>query len=63
MAARCSATARPFGTVTLRHDRALPFDTGALAWAVGDWNAPVNQASIPAELSAAAASYQPEAVA
>ncbi len=49
------ATARPFGTVTLRHDRALPFDTGALMWTVGDSSAPVNQASIPAELTAAAA--------
>ena len=50
-----NATARPFGTITLRHDRSRPFDAAALVWSVANLSTPVNQATVPAEVAAAAA--------
>lgn len=50
-----NATATPFGTITLRHDRAVPFDINALAWTVTNSSTPFNQANVPAEVATAAA--------
>ena len=50
-----SATVAPFGTITLRHDRAVPFDASALVWSITNSTAPVNRLTIPADVAAAAA--------
>ena len=50
-----NATVEPFGTITLRHDRALPFDASALVWSITNSTAPVNRLTIPADVAAAAA--------
>ncbi|MDB5999523.1 MAG: peptidase, partial [Rhizobacter sp.] len=49
------ATVSPYGTITIRHDRAVPFNTGALVWAISNSTAPVNRATIPSDVAAAAA--------
>ncbi|CAN5133466.1 hypothetical protein BH11PSE9_BH11PSE9_02390 [soil metagenome] len=54
-AVEADATVWPFGTITLRHDRTLPFDANALVWSIANSSAPVNRATIPADVAAAAA--------
>lgn len=49
------ATVSPFGTITIRHDRAVPFDPNALVWSITNSSAPVNRLTIPEEVAAAAA--------
>jgi acetylornithine deacetylase/succinyl-diaminopimelate desuccinylase-like protein len=49
------ATVTPFGTVTLRHDRSVPFDANALVWSITNSSAPVNRATIPSDVATAAA--------
>jgi acetylornithine deacetylase/succinyl-diaminopimelate desuccinylase-like protein len=49
------ATVSPFGTITIRHDRAVPFDASALGFAITNSTAPVNRLTIPADVAAAAA--------
>ncbi|MEF7616711.1 peptidase M20 [Aquincola sp. MAHUQ-54] len=50
-----NATATPFGTITIRHDRSLPFNVSAMAWSVTNSAAPAYRATIPTEVAAAAA--------
>ncbi|NUZ08337.1 M20/M25/M40 family metallo-hydrolase [Piscinibacter koreensis] len=49
-----SGTVSPYGTITLRHDRAVAFNAGALVWSVTNSTAPVNRLSIPTDVASAA---------